>query len=95
MRHNVLLLVTADAYRGRVMSLLVIGFNGVTQLGQLQAGAAVALLGPPGAAALGAVAIGMAAMGIAWRRPDLRRFGLDGGPVPAAGRPTGGPDGGK
>jgi predicted MFS family arabinose efflux permease len=74
MRQSILQLVIEDAYRGRVMSLLVIGFNGVTQVGQLTIGFLIAAFGAPAAGAFGALAVGAAVVTVAVRRPELRRF---------------------
>src|SRR5438034_9853624 len=57
MRNAIAQLAAADAYRGRVMSLIVIVSRGLTNASQLQTGIATALVGAPGAAAIGAVVV--------------------------------------
>jgi len=91
MRNAIAQLATSDAYRGRVMSLIVITSRGLTQASQLQTGAAVALFGPAVAAAVGGAVIGLTVLGVAARSPRLRRFagaappGLEPAAVAAAG----------
>src|SRR5438034_9075342 len=57
MRNAIAQLAVADAYRGRVMSLIVSVSRGLTNASQLQTGIATALVGAPGAAAIGAVVV--------------------------------------
>jgi MFS family permease len=74
MRNAIAQLATEDAYRGRVMSLIVIVARGLTSASQVQTGAAIALLGPPGAATIGAVAIAGTVAAAATRAKALRDF---------------------
>lgn len=61
-----------DALRGRVMSVYVFMFLGMTPVGSLQAGALARWLGAPAALAISA-GVFLAAIGIAWARvPELR-----------------------
>jgi predicted MFS family arabinose efflux permease len=74
MRNTILQLAAADDYRGRVMSLVTVTSRGLTNAGQLETGAIVALAGAPLAAAINAVIVGIAVVGVALRSPTLRRF---------------------
>jgi hypothetical protein len=74
MRNAIAQLATKDAYRGRVMSLIVIVARGLTSASQVQTGAAIALLGAPGAATIGAVAIAGTVAAAATRAKALRDF---------------------
>lgn len=74
MRNAIAQLATEDAYRGRVMSLIVIVARGLTSASQVQTGAAIALLGAPGAATIGAVAIAGTVAAAATRAKALRDF---------------------
>ena len=58
MRNAIAQLAAGDAYRGRVMSLIVMVARGLTSASQVETGVATALLGAPGAATIGALAIG-------------------------------------
>lgn len=58
--------------RGRVMSVYVFMFLGMTPLGSLQAGAMARLVGAPGAVAVGAGAFLLVTLWAAWRIPELR-----------------------
>jgi MFS family permease len=74
MRNAIAQLATEDAYRGRVMSLIVIVARGLTSASQVQTGAAIALLGAPGAATIGAVAIAGTVAAAVTRAKALRDF---------------------
>jgi predicted MFS family arabinose efflux permease len=74
MRNAIAQLAAEDAYRGRVMSLIVIVSRGLTSASQVETGVATALLGPPGAATVGALAIGAALTAAATRAKALRDF---------------------
>jgi predicted MFS family arabinose efflux permease len=78
MRNAIAQLATDDAYRGRVMSLIVITSRGLTQASQVQTGAAVALFGPSAAAAVGGAVIAFTVLWVAARNGRLRSFA--GGP---------------
>ena len=84
MRNAIAQLATEDAYRGRVMSLIVITSRGLTQASQLQTGALVALGGPGAAAAIGGTVIGLTVLGVAARSTRLRSF-VGGAPLGGAG----------
>jgi MFS family permease len=74
MRNTIVQLVTRDAYRGRVMSMLVIVTRGVTQFSQLQTGATVSLFGPAAAATAGAGIVLAVVSTVAVRGRRLRGF---------------------
>jgi MFS family permease len=74
MRNAIAQLAAEDAYRGRVMSLIVIVSRGLTSASQLETGVAAALFGAPGAATIGALAIGAALTTAATRAKALRDF---------------------
>src|SRR5207245_5897797 len=74
MRNAIAQLAAEDAYRGRVMSLIVIVSRGLTNASQLQTGLATALFGAPGAAAIGALAVGGVVAAVAARAERLRLF---------------------
>jgi MFS family permease len=74
MRNAIAQLAAEDAYRGRVMSLIVIVSRGLTQASQLQTGAVTALLGAPAAATIGALAVGGVVAAAAARGRRLRHF---------------------
>ncbi|MDO8562997.1 MAG: MFS transporter [Candidatus Limnocylindria bacterium] len=74
MRNTIVQLAADDEYRGRVMGLTVVTTRGVTNLAQVQTGAAVALLGPVAAATLGAALVALTVLGGAARSERLRTF---------------------
>jgi MFS family permease len=74
LRNAIAQVVAEDAYRGRVMSLILIAARGLTSASQVQTGVATALFGAPGAATIGAVAIGGALAAAATRGKALRDF---------------------
>ena len=74
MRNAIAQLAAQDAYRGRVMSLIVIVSRGLTNASQLQTGVATALLGAPGAATIGAVVVGAVVVAVSARAERLRHF---------------------
>ena len=74
LRNAIAQIVAEDAYRGRVMSLILIAARGLTSASQVQTGVATALFGAPGAATIGAVAIGGALAAAATRGKVLRDF---------------------
>lgn len=74
MRNAIAQIAAGDAYRGRVMSLIVIVSRGLTSASQVETGVATALLGAPGAATIGALAIGGALAAAATRAKALRNF---------------------
>ena len=74
MRNAIAQLAAGDAYRGRVMSLIVIVSRGLTSASQVETGVATALFGAPGAATIGALAIGGVMAAAATRAKALRNF---------------------
>jgi len=74
MRSAIVQLAADDAYRGRVMSLLIMVGRGLTQGSQLQTGVATALVGPASAATFGAIVVGAIVAAVAARAPRLRDF---------------------
>lgn len=82
MRGTIAQLATADAYRGRVMSLLTIVTRGLTQFSHVETGAAVSLLGPTFAAALGGGMVAAVVVTLLTRVQRLRDFRSDGRAVP-------------
>lgn len=59
-RNTLAQLLTTDALRGRVMSVVMVVTRGSTQLGRLQSGLTVGLIGAPAAVLLGATIVGAA-----------------------------------
>ena len=74
MRNTIAQLATADAYRGRVMSMITMTSRGLTNAGQLETGAIVAAAGPAVGAAINAVLVGLSVATVALRSPRLRGF---------------------
>jgi MFS family permease len=74
MRNAIAQLAAQDAYRGRVMSLIVIVSRGLTSASQLQTGLSTALFGGPGAATIGGLAIAGVIGAAAARAKALRDF---------------------
>ena len=74
MRNAIAQLAAEDAYRGRVMSLIVIVSRGLTNASQLQTGVATTLVGAPGAATIGALVVGGVVAAVAARADRLRHF---------------------
>jgi hypothetical protein len=74
MRSAIAQLAAEDAYRGRVMSFILIVARGLTNASQLETGVATALVGAPGAATVGAVAIAGVIAAVTARGPRLRDF---------------------
>jgi predicted MFS family arabinose efflux permease len=73
MRNTILQTAIDDNYRGRVMSLSIITTRGFTSISQVQTGVSVSIVGPQGAALIGASLI---AGTIMWtlRSKGLRRY---------------------
>lgn len=65
-RNTLAQLLTTDALRGRVMSVVMLATRGSSQLGRVQSGFTVGLIGAPAAALFGAAVIGMAVLA-SWR----------------------------
>lgn len=74
MRNAIAQLVAEDEYRGRVMSLIVLVTRGISNVGQIQTGISVGVLGAPVAATLGALVYAVALAVVAIRSPHLRDF---------------------
>lgn len=74
MRNTIAQLATADAYRGRVMSMITVTSRGLTSAAQLETGAMVAAAGPAVGAAINAVLVGASVATVALRSPRLRHF---------------------
>ncbi len=74
MRNTIIQLAATDAYRGRVTSLVTFTSRGLTNAGQIETGAIVALAGPPIAAAINAMVVGGVVLAVALRSPKLRAF---------------------
>jgi MFS family permease len=74
MRNTIAQLATADAYRGRVMSMITVTSRGLTNAGQIETGAIVAAIGPAFGAAINAVLVGISVATVALRSPRLRGF---------------------
>jgi MFS family permease len=74
MRNAIAQLAAEDAYRGRVMSLIVIVSRGLTSASQLQTGLTTSLFGAPGAATIGGLAIAGVIGAAAARARPLRDF---------------------
>ncbi len=74
MRNTIAQLATADAYRGRVMSMITVTSRGLSNAGQIETGVIVAAVGPAAGAAINAVLVGMSVATVALRSPRLRGF---------------------
>ena len=74
MRNTIAQLAAGDAYRGRVMSLIIITTRGLTQVSQVQSGASIALFGAPLAATIGAAVVGTTVLAVGARGTRLRSF---------------------
>ena len=74
MRNTIAQLATADAYRGRVMSMITVTSRGLTNAGQIETGAIVASIGPAAGAAINAILVGISVATVALRSPRLRHF---------------------
>jgi MFS family permease len=74
LRNAIAQIVADDAYRGRVMSLIVMAARGLTSASQVETGVATSIFGPAGAATIGALAIGGALTAAATRGKALRDF---------------------
>ncbi|MBA2689459.1 MAG: MFS transporter [Burkholderiales bacterium] len=71
-RNTMAQLLVSDALRGRVMSVVVLATRGSSQIGRLQSGALVGLMGGPAAVVVGAAVIGAAIL--ASRRVPLPSY---------------------
>src|SRR5260221_8309134 len=74
MRNTIAQLATADAYRGRVMSMITVSSRGLTNAGQIETGAIVAAVGPARGACTNAGLVGISVATVALRSPRLRGF---------------------
>jgi MFS family permease len=62
MRNTIAQLVVTDALRGRVMSIVMLVTRGSAQLGRVQSGVLVGLIGAPAAVLVGSGVIGLAVL---------------------------------
>jgi MFS family permease len=74
MRSAIAQLAAEDAYRGRVMSFILIVARGLTNASQLETGVVTTLVGAPGAATAGALLIGAVIAAATARGRRLRNF---------------------
>ena len=74
MRNTIAQLATADAYRGRVMSMITVTSRGLTNAGQIETGAIVAAAGPAFGAAINGILVAVSVATVALRSPRLRGF---------------------
>jgi predicted MFS family arabinose efflux permease len=74
MRNTIVQLAAADAYRGRVMSMITVTSRGLTNAGQIETGAIVAAVGPALGATINALIVGLSVATVALRSPRLRGF---------------------
>jgi predicted MFS family arabinose efflux permease len=74
MRNTIVQLAAADAYRGRVMSMITVTSRGLTNAGQIETGAIVAAAGPAFGVAINALIVGLSVATVAIRSPRLRGF---------------------
>lgn len=65
--------IVPDGLRGRVMSVYVFMFLGMSPLGSLQAGTVATWIGAPYAVSLSAGSLALVVALLAWRVPELRR----------------------
>ena len=80
LRNTINQLVTPDELRGRVTSVNSMFTNTGPQLGQFEAGAAAAMIGPVGATSLGGMIVTSVAAGLA-AVTSVRRFETPESPV--------------
>jgi ENTS family enterobactin (siderophore) exporter len=73
-RNTVLQLFSRGPMLGRVMSLHAMSTRGLGGLGGFQAGTLGALIGVPGAVAVGGLACIAATLAVAWRVPEVRNL---------------------
>ena len=74
-RNLVRQLETPDDLRGRMVGVNMVFFMGGPQLGELEAGLVAHAWGAPLSVITGGVACMLATAFIAWRTPELRRYG--------------------
>ena len=66
-RNTLAQLLTTDALRGRVMSVVMLATRGSSQMGRVQSGFTVGMIGAPASALLGAGIVGAAVFACWWR----------------------------
>jgi predicted MFS family arabinose efflux permease len=66
--------IAPEGYRGRVMSLYAMTFQGVVPFGSLQAGTVANVYGAPMAVGIGGLLCLLSALVIYWRVPQIRRL---------------------
>jgi predicted MFS family arabinose efflux permease len=74
MRNTIIQLAATDAFRGRITSLVTFTSRGLTNAGQIETGAMVAVAGPPLAGAINALVIGAVVIAVGLRSARLRDF---------------------
>jgi MFS family permease len=74
-RHTLVQVLTPDAMRGRVSAVNNISIGASNELGGLESGVAAAILGPVGAVIFGGIGTLVTVAIVAWRSPQLRKFG--------------------
>jgi MFS family permease len=74
MRNTIIQLAATDAFRGRITSLVTFTSRGLTNAGQIETGAMVAVAGPPLAGAINALVIGVVVIAVGLRSARLRDF---------------------
>lgn len=85
LRNTVRQEITPDRFRGRMTSVNMMFALGGPQLGNMEAGAMASLMGTPLSVMAGGLATVLAVAVMAWRNPELRRYG--GGEAPESPRP--------
>jgi len=74
-RHTLVQVLTPDPMRGRVSAVNNISIGASNELGGLESGVAAAILGPVGAVVFGGIGTLVTVAIVAWRSPQLRKFG--------------------
>jgi len=77
LRNVIRQLATPDAMRGRMTSVNMIFFMGGPQLGELEAGLVAQAMGPAWSVVSGGIGCVLAVLWIAWRTPELVRYGRE------------------
>ena len=71
---TVIQLASPPEFRGRIMGLYFLVFQGLAPIGSLYTGTVAQLLTAPFAVVFGGIALMLAGLGLLWRSTDLRRF---------------------
>ncbi len=77
LRNVIRQLATPDEMRGRMTSVNMIFFMGGPQIGELEAGLVAQAIGPLGSVVSGGIGCVLAVLFIAWRTPELVRYGRE------------------